>query len=537
MAQSFLQGCVSNCGNPNAIVRPLNYEILAPFVVMQVLDSNGGMQAQASTSIAVGNKSSPPNNTAVIKSFQLGMSNGIGAHIEIVDESLGDFLGFSKLYNTLTRLQGSKDDAKAKNIVKVQWGWQPTSCSQGPVSLTDSSCPKPGNKGLRSATHTFILLNMTLNYSGGQPKYTLECVDQIDQLYDSRVRGVLGQDGQEIKMTEAIKMLLDKRNVNVRFVKLGKNCSEAEDLKWSSEGGDATGGYMGVFQGKGRNILATVMDWVRVITTAVGKGTTYFYDSTKNPPELIIAESLKPACNENMNPDDFNIGTYIVNGGKESPVLNFYPNIKWSGLQAYIGGQAPQSHGADAHNIQGPADCLLNLIPELHRKATGAASLVGSFAGGPLGGIIGAAANAGNLNLMETGAKIPHSTDRNAKQIFQQQSVVKSSSNMLEHTLANFSWNAIQAEMRVQGDPSLSTPIYLIGRFVSIVYINPFHVQPGCSWTQDKVCNEILSNKTWIITGVSHEIKAGSYTTTLKLMLPAPGIDLASGKSIVCNAQ
>ena len=35
--------------------------------------------------------------------------------------------------------------------------------------------------------------------------------------------------------------------------------------------------------------------------------------------------------------------------------------------------------------------------------------------------------------------------------------------------------------------------------------------------------DNILSNKNWMIMGVNHQIKEGSYTTTLKLFLAVPG--------------
>ena len=45
-------------------------------------------------------------------------------------------------------------------------------------------------------------------------------------------------------------------------------------------------------------------------------------------------------------------------------------------------------------------------------------------------------------------------------------------------------------------------------------------------WIVDPVCNEILTNSRWFVRGLSHRIGPGSYTTTIRIFLPAPHIDL-----------
>ena len=91
----------------------------------------------------------------------------------------------------------------------------------------------------------------------------------------------------------------------------------------------------------------------------------------------------------------------------------------------------------------------------------------------------------------------------------------------------------IEAELIVQGDPSdqLVHPQLILGKKLSLVVINPYHLlgdgDNGCpDWLARPACNDILSNKNWMIQGVDHSIREGSYVTTFKLSLPAPGASL-----------
>ena len=96
---------------------------------------------------------------------------------------------------------------------------------------------------------------------------------------------------------------------------------------------------------------------------------------------------------------------------------------------------------------------------------------------------------------------------------------------------------AIEAELVIQGNPYLDDPLFLsAGSECSILVINPFTLRPGvnktnssaCStdWLADPPMNRFLSNQHWLIQGVSHEIKEGSFTTTLKVWLATPGVDI-----------
>ena len=91
---------------------------------------------------------------------------------------------------------------------------------------------------------------------------------------------------------------------------------------------------------------------------------------------------------------------------------------------------------------------------------------------------------------------------------------------------ANKNYESVEAEMRIQGNPALDNIYDLITKTVSIIVINPFHLANGgngIDWLIPAPCNDILSNKNWRVKGVSHEVREGTYTTTLKLFLVSPG--------------
>jgi hypothetical protein len=113
--------------------------------------------------------------------------------------------------------------------------------------------------------------------------------------------------------------------------------------------------------------------------------------------------------------------------------------------------------------------------------------------------------------------------------------------------MANLMIGAIEADLRVQGDPSswLCTPIDGYGRSVGIIFINPFFliddpnspVKDCPNWFANdglgaddpysaSTINKLLTNKGWYVMGADHQIKDGQYITTLKLKLLAPGAEL-----------
>ena len=90
----------------------------------------------------------------------------------------------------------------------------------------------------------------------------------------------------------------------------------------------------------------------------------------------------------------------------------------------------------------------------------------------------------------------------------------------------------IEADLVIQGDPSLDDPYTVRGASCGIIVIAPYHLESGLDcpdWSPPSGslagsnCITQMSNSNWFIKGVSHEIKPGSYTTTLHVYMTTPG--------------
>jgi hypothetical protein len=242
-------------------------------------------------------------------------------------------------------------------------------------------------------------------------------------------------------------------------------------------------------------------------TTDRGKGITPSFNSERPPGsrnEFILWEGFDPKCGERRGCED-SIGTYIVNGGKNSPVISFQPNVKWTfaGLNRSSGASSTTNNENLAE--VGDPNCDTGEGDEN-------------------------APSQGNrtYNIVSDDAINVYGTKLALKEIMKAQ---------VQHTKANTVRHTIDAELKIQGDPTMASPINMIDKKCAIVVINPYHIQAfggnECGdWLQAETCNSVLSNRRWTILGSSHEIKEGSYTTTLKIQLAAPGSDNALGQPL-----
>jgi hypothetical protein len=248
--------------------------------------------------------------------------------------------------------------------------------------------------------------------------------------------------------------------------------------------------------------LGAVREWLKDKMTENDKGTIIFWDSTSPTPRLVIFEDPLPKCWSDLATEQCqrSIGTYIVNGGKDSPVLSFDPQIKFNFAAAARAGAGADSETTEARRTPG-SPC-----PE----STGTSRGTGATPPGT-----------GDTTFVQM--------SENFNQIYGPGSLRLALRGVVANERANKTYENIEAELRIQGDPTLDNPFTIKVKTVSIIVINPFHLRATGSnsscpeWLIGPPCNQILSNKNWFIKGVSHEIKEGSFTTTLKLYLPAPG--------------
>lgn len=314
-------------------------------------------------------------------------------------------------------------------------------------------------------------------------------------------------------------------------------------------------GPLGVWDTKGLNPLAAIQSWlgkVRAYTIhegREGKGITMNYDATSQSDEvcvsvseaegeeetneveegqLILWANAHPHCSQDEQTYNHRLkALYVVNGGKCSPVLSFTPNIKWNFT-------ASMSAGGGMGTTSG------EMTQARDNLRFNKCAILGE---GPR--------YSGSPDNSQREASFGNNAER--------EHII----SMAEHLRANYLHNSIEAELRVQGDPSdwLCSPVFGYGRNVAILFINPFFLVPGdygcAKWSNqipdldldDTSCNQILSNRNWYIKGVDHQIRDGSYVTTIKVMLFVPrsespsdlenvsymGGDPLSSLAIACN--
>lgn len=487
-AQSCLAGCVADyyC-NPIQVPGPAGKqaESFAPFVKIKIGDGIN--------EITVGNESYPTNpNTAIIKSFEIGWIDSPAMVVEVVDEAGGRF---GMIVDSIHKCLESGFDRAT--TITAEFGWVIRTCendmrmiSSGPVKTT--------------------AVQIEVNYSEGKIKYKLTCQSIPEPVFEERREDDnLGQEGQAMQLEDAIRELCAQPPaVSVEF------CWRETDGKWKC-GSHAWKGFpkkgpRAIWQSDNMNKVATITKWLEPFRvddgTKKGKGIIVLLD-TLVPDKIYITKDLTPEPGEPAKPcSSENIfGTFIVNGGKCSPVISFNPTFNW------IKGTANFSAGGGTN---GPGSSRSRF--EEDEKTPQQEKTHGS--GGGL------------QQQLTISQQAWHSYGPKNAWL---ETMKSHQAHAKAGRLTEVNVEAITADLIILGDPRSQ---FVDGRLwrgsqVAIVAINPFHISQigntSCGdWLARPGCNEILSNKAWLVQGVNHSIKEGSYTTTLKVFLPPPGVTL-----------
>lgn len=465
----------------------------APFVSLTLKFSNQEITVTTEY-LTVGNNSRPfGNNTAVIKAMEFGASEGMGCTIEIFDEEGGNF---TKSFEFLNKgLAGIED--QIKNF-ELDFGWiVEKKCGDGSDIKKYSVSSREESRPIN-----LLLSKMNVVYEGGKIKYILEAQDNTQRISEVRHECNIGTEDKKVSLKDAIKIFmktqLPRPFLDVKFLK-------KDGTEWNfanSDGGP--NGPKSVWGSCQQNKLATLRRWISQLTTADGKGIILRWqgkDKGENPREgatIVLLEDPAPEADSSgiiEGCGDMNIATFIVNGGSKSPVLSFNPSVNWilAGLGKSGGGSSPNSGKASKQD--GEKDDKRDIS----------------------GIMTGSTIDSSTINWRYVGDQAEKNANANTA-----------------HQEANQSqemFEAIQAELKIIGDPSFVFPIDFLGRYLSLIVINPFHLrnngENGCpDWLAEPACNPVFSNKNWRISGVNHQIREGSYVTTLKLGLDSPNYNL-----------
>jgi len=420
--------------------------------------------------ITVSNDSMPRNpNKAVIKSFQYGLSvagGGVGAEFEIVSEGQQAIVGIIRGLNK-TFSEAPEDTQKTT----LKFGWIIRNCD-GSVRRQDSG----------EEIH-LLPRSMQTSSDNGTIKVKLQCVDMMSRTQEARVEGNPGSDDNKISLKEAIEIIFERNSptIEVEWDGLGSD--------WEFEIG-GTEGPKAKWPTDQQNALAASRKWLATQKTNNKKGLLTLYDPILT--KLVITEGKNSHCDENPDCCSRNIGTYVVNGGNCSNVLGFTPTIDWTLIQHSSGGTTGGDNTA-ANDEKANPNC-----PE---KEDGGPATMGTVPN-----------NFRDFSIGKNSTRLAESSAA-AEEESNKPYVIK---------------GAIEAELTILGDPNYVNPVDYVGCTVSIVMLNPMYLEQ-CTWIANPRCNPVLSNKNWLIKGVSHQIEAGKYTTTLKVLLAVPNNELKQG--------
>jgi hypothetical protein len=488
--------------NSGVVKLPESGHTLAPWVAIDFVDQNrqGGYSA-----ITVSNRSSDatdPKHCAVIKSFTLGHSDGTDCRVTIHDTQGGAFEEFMK--HLIKDWYCLKNANPATLLMKVQFGW------------VKSGCPNDIPKS-KSPCYYVIVDNVEANFAEGKQIFELTGRDNCHHMPEGATQKNKGGPGDKaMHLLDALNEMLcfsEPPNVGSVIFKIitgpGSELVSGRDEIFDSPTNDPDEKKKGpkmVWNSQARNKLDCARAWVGKSLSINKKPWIARYNSNSERGEITFWESSKVECENEDNSywDKYNLGTYIVNGSRSSPVLEFNPKVKWD-----FGALSPGAGG----NV---SDVATNAMRTEGSKNPGSEcpSLSAQNTEGA-GQVTGTEPSEGEIDLHGADATL-----ESAKRDTKNKKALRISYN-----------TAIAADLIIVGDPTFCPPFYAMHvHVVSIVLINPYYIAAAAGgtcgdWLAKPVCNPIFSNRSWRILGVSHTIEAGKYSTRLNVELQVPGVD------------
>jgi hypothetical protein len=479
--------------------------ILAPWV--RITLTNPTMPDKKGGTITVGNESFSPNHTACIREFEYGKTDGFTARFVIQDEQGGSFIDF------VEALFKDYNCNVSPMFVSAEYGWIYNNCKNTDGTLVLEEGQPPEGLTEQNSTKIYMSIQSIETYfSGGKFQYEITGKDTLSISQEGSSDKAFGGEGDEgMHYLEAVRELLvndAKRVASVNVYRMGPDSkpillSDDEEKFHGNSEAEKKLGPKQKWWANGSDELDVVYRWTGLVeSTDQKKGFKLIFNEHTRDGELQIWEDPKPACNEMVN--KICIKQYVVNSGKDSPVLEFNPNFKWNfgSLASSGGGLSTQS--ADPSGESGKAQGREGCETLSKANTPGAGNTRGTTE---------------NQNLLDRGE------------------TMKDKARLDDHQFKILSYPGnIEADLRIIGDPSL-IPMETINRIVSIIFLNPYHLLSAPNsgtddcpvWIAVPPYNPVLSNDNWIVQGVTHEIKEGSYTTILKLVLSAPGVDVETG--------
>jgi len=473
-------------------------EVLAPWVAITFTDERNEF-------ITVSNNSSThtgPKNCAVITSFNLGGSNGAEVRLTISDTQGGEFTTF--LNNLCTDWKCLKPTSL--NSMKLQFGWVKSSCDSVITPVSRSDC------------YFVTMTRIETDINNGNFNFTITGNDVAGQsTLGSVVKDMGGKGDQAMHLIHALLELwtntVPPTVGGINFMLLDKTTSKFDKTKTNPEmempeifsGHDQKTkqlGPLGVWQANSQDKLKTTQRWLGESKSKNNKPWAFRSDVSNpgNPIQFFEYDPVPP-----NNTDEPNLGTFIVNGGSYSNVLEFNPKFQWnfgsltSGTTGALGDNKLNGMGTEGSKNPGTQD-----NPSTQQPGAGGVTTTNSSEG-----------------------EKDRDGDQAVKNTAEIEGIDKTEGN------SKLTMGSITADLVIVGDPNLIKPQFaLAGKVVTIIFMNPFHLISNVNsseWLAKPACNETLTSGNWNVKSVNHQINAGRYITTLGLFLPSPGIELPLG--------
>lgn len=279
-------GCITNflCGSSPKL--PVDSSILTPYVILKI---------QGTVNITVGNESNVDyDNTAIIKSFQFGTSNGAGTILEIMDEEGGNF---ERAMDKLNRciISSSRDYS-----MEIEFGW------------IKADCMVPGGIRIRSKPFYFIPLLIEGSYSEGKIKFQIHGSSLLEPIFESRQNKTF----PKMPLKRAIEQMMGECEPKIKSVKYLRRVGDREQ-PWDFSGSGAWGpdGPESTWNCNNQNKLAAAIDWMKPYLTNKNKAVVPTWNPEVKGGEVIFWEDPIPDPESESLDCSRSIGTYIVNGG------------------------------------------------------------------------------------------------------------------------------------------------------------------------------------------------------------------------------
>jgi hypothetical protein len=521
--KDFGNSCLSNYKS-GEYQYPEAGNLIAPWVAINFVDAGNRSDIKGTAAITVSNHSSEstdPKHCAVIKSFNFGHSDGISAKVIIQDTQGGNFEVFMRhLISDWTCTGRLRSTASLSAI--FQFGW------------VKSGCVEPVPEA-RSPVYYGVCYSVDASFSEGKINFEIDIRDLTSYMFEGSATWSDGGSGQQsMYFLHALKTLLSDSNASgspavsqisfklndTKFLNINSKTNldaKNEDLPELFNAGTTDEekrlGIKGPWQSHGKNKIEIAKKWSVTSPSINNKPWVITYNPEVKGGEILFQEELTITDCNNKNDEYFDknsLGTYIVNGGNHSRVLEFNPTIKWNFAQ--LVGTTAGAMGelsTNSFDTEGGKNPGSTCVPADENKGAG---LITSTSTPDI--------------ILDAEGSDGVKADALNESIHQSVNV------------ANFS--SIEADLVIIGDPVFCPPIFCKSKYISIIVINPFHIESS-TFNKTSIkdwyislppCNQVLSSKAWTVQSVSHQIDSGKYTTTIGVKLVAPGIEISKNQKL-----